>query len=122
MFSKLLQVSLISSVFFVGAGVAAGHPAAFSFDSIDINLPGAFATTALGINADGEEKWCDCRCLKALYRILGANLSFNGLSDSWSELRAALQDVRAFARTELTADELKDVDDLIRAADRALHR
>ena len=68
------------------------------------------------------EKWCDRRCLKALYRILGAYLSFNGLTDSWGELRAALQDVRAFARTELTPDELREVDDLIRAADRVLHK
>ena len=64
------------------------------------------------------EKWCDRRCLKALNRILGSYLSFNGLSDGWGELSVALQDVRAFARTELTADELKDVDNLIRAADR----
>jgi len=68
------------------------------------------------------EKWCDRRCLKALYRILGAYLGFNGLTDSWVDLRTALQDVRAFARTELMADELKDVDELIRAADRALHK
>ncbi len=68
------------------------------------------------------EKWCDRRCFKALYRTLGPCLSFNGLTDGWSELHTALQDVRAFARTELTADELKDFDDLIRAADRALHK
>jgi hypothetical protein len=68
------------------------------------------------------EKWCDRRCLKALCRILGAYLSFNGLGDGWNELRTALQDVRAFARTELTAEELKAVDDLIRAADSALHK
>jgi hypothetical protein len=68
------------------------------------------------------DKWCDRRCLKALYRILGAYLSFNGLTDSWIELRTALQDVRAFARTELTAEELKDVDDLIRVVDSALHK
>jgi hypothetical protein len=68
------------------------------------------------------EKWCDRRCLKALYRILGGYLGFNGLTDSWGDLRTALQDVRAFARNELTPDELKDVDDLIRAVDRALNR
>ena len=68
------------------------------------------------------EKWCDRRCLKALFRILGAYLGFNGLTDGWSELRTAFQDVRAFAKAELTADELKDVGDLIRAADRALHK
>jgi hypothetical protein len=67
------------------------------------------------------EKWCDRRCLNALCRILGAYLAFNGLVDGWGELHIALQDVQAFARTELTADEVKDVDDLIRTADRALH-
>jgi len=65
-------------------------------------------------------KWCDRRCLNALHRILGAYLGFNGLTDGWGELRIALQNVRALARTELKTDELKKVDDLIRAADHAL--
>ena len=67
------------------------------------------------------DKWCDRRCLKALQRILGAYLAFNGLTDAWGELHIALQNVRAFARSELKADELKELDDLIRAADDVLH-
>jgi hypothetical protein len=67
------------------------------------------------------EKWCDRRCLKALHSILGAYLAFNGLIDGWGELHIALQDVRAFARTELQADEPERLDDLIRAADDASH-
>ena len=66
------------------------------------------------------EKWCDRRCLSALQGILGAYLAFNGLTDGWGELRVALQNVRALARTELTEDESARVDDLIRAADDAL--
>ena len=68
------------------------------------------------------EKWCDRRCLKALHRILGAYLAFNGLTDGWGELCIALQDVRAFARAELKADELIEVDDLIRVAEQRLQR
>ena len=65
------------------------------------------------------ENWCDRRCLRALQGILGAYLAFNGLTDGWGELRIALQNVRALARTELSEDERREVDDLIRAADHA---
>jgi hypothetical protein len=33
----------------------------------------------------------------------------SGLTDAWAELRIALQDVRAFARGELTPEELRTV-------------
>jgi hypothetical protein len=66
------------------------------------------------------EAWCDRRCLRALHGVLGGYLGFNGLTDSWAELRGGLRGVRAFARDELTDVELDVVDDLIRAADQAL--
>jgi hypothetical protein len=68
------------------------------------------------------EKWCDRRCLKALYRVLPGYVGFNGLTDGWAGLHLALQDVRAFARDELRLDELEQLDELIRVADRATHR
>ena len=66
------------------------------------------------------EKWCDRRCLQALNRILGAYLGFDGSTDGWGELRTALNDVRTFAKGELTADEHKDMVELIKVADRVL--
>ena len=68
------------------------------------------------------DEWCDRRCLKALHYILGPYLGFNGLTDAWGDLRVALQNVRALAKTELKTAELEEVDDLIRAVDRALAR
>lgn len=68
------------------------------------------------------ERWCDRRCLKALSHILGPYLAFNGLTDGWVDLRVALQDVRALARTELLADELEELNDLIRAAEQVITR
>jgi hypothetical protein len=68
------------------------------------------------------EHWCDRRCLRSLHHVLGAYLAFNGLTDSWGDLHLALQNVRAFARTELKADELKELNDLINAAARTITR
>jgi hypothetical protein len=66
------------------------------------------------------EHWCDRRCLKALLHVLPGYLSFNGMTDGWSELRNAIVQVRAFARDEITGDELEAVSDLIAAVDRLL--
>ena len=68
------------------------------------------------------DAWCDRRCLKALSRILPAYLSFNGLTDGRGELRDALRNVRAFARDELTDQEVAGVADLIAATDRVIDR
>jgi hypothetical protein len=68
------------------------------------------------------EAWCDRRCLGALRRILPAYPLSSPLTDGWGELLIALQDVRAFARDELTAGERKMVDDCVRAVETALHR
>jgi hypothetical protein len=68
------------------------------------------------------EKWCDRRSLIALNYILGPYLAFNDLTDGWADLRVGLQNVRAFARTELKPDELEELDELIRVVNKAISR
>jgi hypothetical protein len=68
------------------------------------------------------EAWCDRRCFGALRRILPAYPLSSPLTDGWGELLVALQDVRAFARDELTAEEFKVLEDCVRAVETALHR
>jgi hypothetical protein len=97
------------------------------FDDCVLNVPKEGIVTNLLSNEDFFkilrsliEKWCDRRCLRALHRILGAYLGFNGMTEEWGELRTALNDVRTLAKNELTADELKVMVELIKIADRAL--
>ena len=68
------------------------------------------------------EAWCDRRSLRALRNILRGYPLVSPLGDGWGELLIALQNVRAFARDELTAEEFKVLEDCIRAVDTALHR
>lgn len=68
------------------------------------------------------EAWCDRRCLRALRNVLRGYPLVSPLGDGWGELLLALQNVRAFARDELTADEQKILEDCIRAVDGAVHR
>jgi hypothetical protein len=68
------------------------------------------------------EGWCDRRCLRALRAILRGYPLTSALSDGWGDLLTALQDVRAFARSELTDAERTTVDDCIRLVETALHR
>jgi hypothetical protein len=68
------------------------------------------------------EAWCDRRCLGALRRILQAYPMPSPLTDSWDELAIALEDVRAFARSELTDSELQSVNEAIRVIRRAMNR
>ena len=68
------------------------------------------------------EAWCDRRCLRALRNILRGYPLVSPLGDGWGELLIALQDVRAFARDELTAEEFKMLEDCIRAVDTTVHR
>ena len=44
------------------------------------------------------------------------------LGDGWGALRIALQDLRAHAKRELTAEEFETLEKCIRALDLALHR
>ena len=68
------------------------------------------------------EGWCDRRCLRALRAILRGYPLTSPLTDGWGELLTALQDVRAFAWSELTDAERTTVDDCIRLVETALHR
>ena len=68
------------------------------------------------------EAWCDRRCLRALRYILRGYPVVSPLGDGWGELLLALQDVRAFARDELIAEEQKLLEDCIRTVDGAVHR
>ena len=60
------------------------------------------------------ESWCDRRCLRALRAVLQGYPLMSPLGDGWGELRLALENVRAFAREEITTEELRAVDNLIR--------
>jgi len=68
------------------------------------------------------EAWCDRRCLTALRHILRAYPMPSPLTDSWGELLTALEDVRAFARAELTEAELLTLDECIRAVEQPVRR
>ncbi len=66
--------------------------------------------------------WCDRRCLSALRRILAAYPMLSGLTDEWGELAIALENVRAFARDQITASELQSVEEAIVFARRVVGR
>ncbi|HXP82709.1 MAG TPA: hypothetical protein VN976_22605 [Verrucomicrobiae bacterium] len=68
------------------------------------------------------EAWCDRHCLGALRRILPGYPLSSPLTDGWGDLLIALQNLRAFARIELTADELEMLVECIRAVDTVVHR
>jgi hypothetical protein len=68
------------------------------------------------------EAWCDRHCLGALRRILPGYPLSSPLTDGWGDLLTALQNVRAFAGHELTADEQEVLEDCIRAVDSVVHR
>ena len=60
------------------------------------------------------ESWCDRRCLRALRAVLQGYPLVSLLGDGRGELRLALENVRAFAREEITAEELQAVNNIIR--------
>jgi putative oxidoreductase len=68
------------------------------------------------------DAWCERRALQALRCILRDYPLVSPLTDGWGELMTALKDVRAFAREQITPEELKSVNECIRAIDGALHR
>jgi hypothetical protein len=68
------------------------------------------------------EAWCDRRCLGALRGILPGYPLSSSLTDGWGDLLIALQNVRSFARNELTSDEQETLEDCIRAVDSVVHR
>jgi len=68
------------------------------------------------------EAWCDRRCLRALRNVLQGYPLTSPLGDGWGELLKALQNVRAFARDELTRGEMKTLDECIRVVERVVYR
>ena len=73
-------------------------------------------------HSDACRGWCDRRCLKALGWILRGYPVTSPLGDGWGDLLVALQNVRAFAQTELTDVDRAVVDECISAVDSAVHR
>jgi hypothetical protein len=53
-------------------------------------------------------------------RLLSPYLGFNGMTDGWAEPALGLKAVRAQDRAELTLEELRTIDNLIRAANGAM--
>jgi hypothetical protein len=68
------------------------------------------------------DQWCERRCLKALRHILAGWPSPLALSDDWYNLRDALRYVLAFARTELTPEEIDATEEAVVAIDIATRR
>ena len=68
------------------------------------------------------DAWCDRRCLNALRLALRGYPLSSPLTDGWGDLLLALQDVRAFARTELTDSEQATLDECIRTVERVVYR
>ncbi len=59
------------------------------------------------------EAWCDRRCFIALRYMLAGYPLASSLTESWAALLDALQNVRAFAREEITEQEKLTMNELI---------
>jgi hypothetical protein len=68
------------------------------------------------------DSWCERRCLSALKFILQGYPLSSGLTDDWANLLKALEDVRAFARDELTQEDAKILGDLIVSTQQIVYR
>jgi hypothetical protein len=68
------------------------------------------------------DSWCERRRLPALRFILQGYPMSSGLTDDWTNLLKALEDVRAFAHNELTEEEAKTVGELIGFVSRIAYR
>jgi hypothetical protein len=68
------------------------------------------------------EAWCDRRALIALRCVLRGYPVTSPLTDGWAELMIALKDVRAFAREEITPEELTTIDECVRAVEQVMYR
>ena len=68
------------------------------------------------------DSWCDRRCLSALRCILQGYPLSSGLTDDWANLLHALENVRSFARDELTIEEKQIVGELITDVQRVVYR
>ena len=68
------------------------------------------------------DAWCERRALAALRCILAGYPLANHLTDGWADLMTALQNVRAFAREEITSEELTAVNECVRAIEKVVYR
>lgn len=59
------------------------------------------------------ESWCDRRNFTALRYVLKGYPLSSGLTDDWNQLLNALEDVRAFAKDELTESDRLILENLI---------
>jgi hypothetical protein len=66
--------------------------------------------------------WCDRRALVPLGIILRAYPMPSVLSDSWYELRNALRDLRCLRQPVVTEQEGNDIEEALRAVEKALDR
>jgi hypothetical protein len=68
------------------------------------------------------DAWCDRRAFRALRCVLPGYPPSTMLTDGLGELLTALQNVRAFAREEITPAELQSLDECIRVLERSIYR
>lgn len=68
------------------------------------------------------ESWCDERKLAALKFILNGYPLSSFLTDNWGELLKALENVRTFAKHELTEKEHQTVNSLINSIQHIIRR
>ena len=68
------------------------------------------------------DSWCERRCLSALRFILKGYPLSSGLTDDWGNLLKALEDVRAFAREDITEEESKLLGELVVFVQRIVYR
>lgn len=66
--------------------------------------------------------WCDRRCCVALRYVLCGYPLTSGLTDDLAALLSAVEDVRAFARDELTDDEMKTINEVIAVLNKPVFR
>jgi hypothetical protein len=68
------------------------------------------------------DAWCERRCLSALRHILQGYPLHNSMTDGWADLLRALEDVRTFAKDQLTEEEKQIVNELIGSISRVVYR
>jgi hypothetical protein len=68
------------------------------------------------------DDWCDRHCLSALRHVLHAWPMSSELTDNWGELEISLKDLRAFARHELTSQQLDELNQCIRDIQHLVNR
>jgi hypothetical protein len=88
-----------------------------------VNLPRIQTTAEISAAVDGlVDQWCDRRALRALGLVLQAWPSTLALTDDLGELRTALLNVLAFARSELAPGEIDALEEVVVALDGAVRR